>query len=113
VKKSVLALVVMSAIAGVARAADLPTAEPAPAAPPSPAACESVKQFVATDCALTWNGITLYGVYDVGVGWVSTAYRKTAITTKANRWSTGTAITPNGSLRRTTCSRRVWASRAR
>jgi len=61
----------MSAIAGVARAADLPTAEPAPAAPPSPAACASVKEFVATDCALTWNGITLYGVYDVGVGWVS------------------------------------------
>ncbi len=70
-KKLVLALVVMSAIAGVARAADLPTAEPAPAAPPSPAACASVKEFVATDCALTWNGITLYGVYDVGVGWVS------------------------------------------
>jgi len=61
----------MSAIAGVARAADLPTAEPAPAAPATPAACESVKQFVATDCALTWNGITLYGAYDVGVGWVS------------------------------------------
>ena len=61
----------MRAIAGVARAADLPTAEPAPAAPPSPAACASVKEFVATDCALTWNGITLYGVYDVGVGWVS------------------------------------------
>lgn len=61
----------MSAIAGVARAADLPTAEPAPAAPPSPAACASVKEFVATDCALTWNGITLYGVYDAGVGWVS------------------------------------------
>ncbi len=70
-KKLVPALVVMSAIAGVARAADLPTAEPAPAAPPSPAACASVKEFVATDCALTWNGITLYGVYDVGVGWVS------------------------------------------
>ena len=32
--------------------------EPAPAAPP------------ASD-ALTWHGITLYGAYDVGVGWVS------------------------------------------
>jgi hypothetical protein len=65
VKKSVVALVVMSAIAGVARAAE----EPAP--PPSPAGCASFHEFVATDCSLTWNGITLYGVYDVGVGWVS------------------------------------------
>ena len=32
--------------------------EPAPAAPP------------ASD-ALTWHGITLYGAYDIGVGWVS------------------------------------------
>jgi predicted porin len=32
--------------------------EPAPAAPP------------ASD-ALTWHGITLYGTYDIGVGWVS------------------------------------------
>src|SRR6202051_1664921 len=61
----------MSAIAGATRAADLPTVEPAPAAPPTPAACGSVKEFLATDCSLTWNGITLYGVYDVGVGWVS------------------------------------------
>jgi predicted porin len=66
-KKSVLALVVMSAIAGVARAAE----GPAPAAPPTPAGCASVKEFVATDCSLTWNGITLYGAYDVGMGWVS------------------------------------------
>jgi predicted porin len=67
VKKSVLALIVMSAIAGVAQAAE----GPAPAAPPNPAACASVKEFLATDCPLTWHGITLYGVYDVGVGWVS------------------------------------------
>jgi predicted porin len=66
-KKSILALVVVSAIAGVARAAD----GPAPAAPPGPAGCASFHDFVATDCSLTWNGITLYGVYDVGVGWVS------------------------------------------
>jgi predicted porin len=57
----------MSAIAGVVSAA----AEPAPPAPPSPAACASVQEFRATDCLLTWNGITLYGAYDVGVGWVS------------------------------------------
>lgn len=65
-KKSVLALVVMSAIAGAARAAE----EPARASP-SPSGCASFHEFVATDCTLTWNGITLYGTYDVGVGWVS------------------------------------------
>ncbi|HWX30152.1 MAG TPA: hypothetical protein VNZ53_22280, partial [Steroidobacteraceae bacterium] len=54
-----------------AHAADHPTAEPAAAAPPSPAACASVQEFRATDCPLTWHGVTLFGVYDVGVGWVS------------------------------------------
>jgi predicted porin len=34
-------------------------------------ACTSGHEFVTTDCALTWHGITLYGAYDVGVGWVS------------------------------------------
>jgi predicted porin len=54
-----------------ARAADPPTSEAAPAAPASAAACASVQDFLATDCPLTWHGITLYGAYDVGVGWVS------------------------------------------
>jgi len=54
-----------------ANATDLPAAEPAPAAPPSPAGCASEHDFFSTDCPLTWHGITLYGVYDVGVGWVS------------------------------------------
>jgi hypothetical protein len=54
-----------------ARAQDLPTRAPAPAAPPAPAACATLKEFVATDCPLTWNGITIFGAYDVGVGWVS------------------------------------------
>lgn len=66
-KKAVLALVVMSAIAGVTRAAE----GPAPAAPPTPEACASFQEFVATACPLTWHGITIYGAYDVGVGWVS------------------------------------------
>ena len=34
-------------------------------------ACTGLQQFVTTDCSLTWHGITLYGAYDVGVGWVS------------------------------------------
>jgi predicted porin len=74
VKTSVLVLVVMSAIAGVARAepaADLPAAESAPTAPPTPETCASFQEFVATACPLTWHGITIYGAYDVGVGWVS------------------------------------------
>jgi len=34
-------------------------------------ACANGHEFATTDCALTWHGITLYGAYDVGVGWVS------------------------------------------
>lgn len=34
-------------------------------------ACASGHEFATTDCTLTWHGITLYGAYDVGVGWVS------------------------------------------
>src|ERR1700683_5293248 len=33
--------------------------------------CTSGHEFATTDCALTWHGITVYGAYDVGVGWVS------------------------------------------
>src|ERR1700691_5012197 len=39
--------------------------------PGAPDACASGKEFVTTDCALTWHGITVYGAYDVGVGWGS------------------------------------------
>jgi predicted porin len=55
-----------------ARAADPSSSEPAPAAPPANAGCGSVGNFLAPDdCALTWHGITLYGTYDIGTGWVS------------------------------------------
>ena len=33
--------------------------------------CTSGHDFATTDCALTWHGITAYGTYDVGAGWVS------------------------------------------
>src|ERR1700689_2317819 len=33
--------------------------------------CTNPREFATTDCTLTWHGITLYGAYDVGVGWVS------------------------------------------
>jgi predicted porin len=45
--------------------------EPGRAAPPAPDPCTSGHEFVTTDCTLTWHGITLYGAYDVGIGWVS------------------------------------------
>jgi predicted porin len=74
VRKSVLAWVLVSTCAGVATAAPdsaLPPPAAAPVAPAAPEACESVQEFVASDCSLSWHGITLYGAYDVGVGWVS------------------------------------------
>ena len=40
-------------------------------APGTPAACTSLQEFLSTDCTLTWYGITVYGAYDIGVGWVS------------------------------------------
>ena len=73
-KKSALAWLVMSAIAGAARAepaADLPTTDSVAAARSPSEACASFEQFVATACPLTWHGITIYGAYDIGVGWVS------------------------------------------
>src|SRR5579872_5442165 len=37
----------------------------------SPDPCTNAHEFATTDCSLTWHGITLYGAYDVGAGWVS------------------------------------------
>ena len=37
----------------------------------TPDPCTSGHEFATTDCALTWHGITVYGAYDVGVGYVS------------------------------------------
>jgi predicted porin len=59
-----------------ARAADGPVPAAAPTTPAAaaaagPAGCTSTHEFLATDCTLTWHGVTLYGVYDIGVGWVS------------------------------------------
>ena len=41
------------------------------AQPKSPDPCTSGHEFAITDCSLTWHGITLYGAYDIGLGWVS------------------------------------------
>jgi predicted porin len=62
--------------AGAAYAADvspattMPTKAP-PAATPTPAACASAWDFFATNCPLSWYGITLYGTVDTGVTWQS------------------------------------------
>jgi predicted porin len=45
--------------------------EATPSAQAGPAGCTSEKEFFASDCPLSWHGITIYGTYDVGVGWVS------------------------------------------
>ena len=49
----------------------LSTPERALEARPAHDACESFHQLATTDCSLTWHGITVYGAFDVGVGWVS------------------------------------------
>ena len=47
------------------------SAQAAPTAKPAPDPCASGHEFATTDCTLTWHGITVYGAYDIGVGWVS------------------------------------------
>ncbi len=42
-----------------------------PTAAHAPDPCASGHEIATTDCALTWHGITVYGAYDVGAGWVS------------------------------------------
>jgi predicted porin len=65
-----------SAIAAVlVFSSSLTFAQAAPAGtetqPKTPDPCASGHEFATTDCALTWHGITLYGAYDAGVGYVS------------------------------------------
>ena len=46
-------------------------AQTTPTTPVTPDPCTSGHEFATTDCTLTWHGITVYGAYDIGVGWVS------------------------------------------
>src|ERR1700683_2158507 len=70
-KRVLLACTAIAVVTTSARAADVPIAYPTKAPPPTGAACASYEDFRDTDCSLTWHGITLYGTYDVGAGWVS------------------------------------------
>jgi predicted porin len=61
---------------GAAKAADVsPSAGMPKKAPPAtvstPAACSSFVDFIATNCQLSWSGVTVYGIVDAGVGWQS------------------------------------------
>ncbi len=73
--KLVLAAVVLFFSAEPFFSSSLAFGQNAPAAtktePKTSDPCASGHEFATTDCALTWHGITLYGVYDAGVGWVS------------------------------------------
>ena len=48
-----------------------PTGEPGPSRSPTKSSCNSVGDFLDTDCPLTWHGITVFGTYDIGGTWVS------------------------------------------
>src|SRR5262245_34430228 len=37
----------------------------------NPKPCTGLWDFIATNCELTWQGITIYGTIDVGGGWQS------------------------------------------
>ena len=54
------------------------------------------------DGSLTWHGITLYGTFDVGVGWVSHGLPENGYNYEGESWSTGTATNPSSSSRLTT-----------
>jgi predicted porin len=65
------------AIAGASCAVDVwaaditPMKAPPTAAASAPKPCTDGWGFIATDCQLTWGGITLYGAVDYGFGWQS------------------------------------------
>jgi predicted porin len=74
-KLSIVAALILGAAGAFcveAWAADVvPTGAPAATATPVPKPCTNGWDFIATDCQLTWQGITVYGTIDAGVGWQS------------------------------------------
>src|ERR1700682_6236778 len=49
----------------------VPMKAPPAAVASAPKPCTDGWSFIATDCQLTWQGITLYGTIDAGFGWQS------------------------------------------
>jgi predicted porin len=67
---SVLLAIAGSLYAAEAWAADLvPMKAPEPVATSTPKPCTSAWDFAATNCQLTWDGITVFGAIDFGFGW--------------------------------------------
>ena len=74
-----ISAVMILGVAGVACASDAWAADvmPIKATPPAaalasePVPCTAFWDFIATNCPLTWQGITVYGTLDVGGGWQS------------------------------------------
>src|SRR6266436_988782 len=75
-KLGIFAAVILAAtgaFCGVeAWAADVvPTGASAATAASAPKPCTDGWSFIATNCQLTWQGITVYGAIDAGFGWQS------------------------------------------
>src|SRR3984957_508527 len=64
-----LCIFVATIVSGTALAQSAPAASDSAVA--STEGCGSFKEFATTGCPLTWHGITLFGTYDAGFGWVS------------------------------------------
>ena len=71
-RKLGIGLAIAIASVGAARAADLPTKKAVEAAPVNCfASVWTWLDSTAADCPLSWGPLTLYGTYDVGVGYES------------------------------------------
>jgi predicted porin len=64
-------LFVATLASGPALAQTAPTGSTAAAAASTAEGCGSFQEFATTSCPLTWHGITIFGTYDAGIGWVS------------------------------------------
>jgi len=69
--KLLLAAISLAAFSLAPLAAHAQSADVMPVKAPPSNSCASLQGIWDTDCPLTWHGITLYGAYDVGAGWVS------------------------------------------
>src|SRR3981189_265406 len=72
-KLGIFAAVILAA-AGVSCAVEAWAADIMPMKAPAasaPKPCTDGWSFIATDCQLTWQGITVYGTIDAGFGWQS------------------------------------------
>jgi predicted porin len=86
--RTALFAVVLTAAGGAFCGETSWAADTVPVKPPSTSAsasrpCTDGWDFSSTDCQLTWQGITLYGIVDAGFGWQS----------HGTQWDTRSAVT--------------------